>query len=246
VVLESYERLIELLSPHVRVVCFEFPGSGFSYPRLGYNFTLADHVAIVREVMDCLDIDRATLAFTCVNALYAIAFAHENASRVERLILAQVADVVEMRSYAARIAFRVLGVNVLAVPVLGQLLLAKKRDLVAHSWFRVATPDRVCAERLSQASRAIFADGGEFCLASVSQSGILDDAEGLMVTSCPAHVTWGEADRTHRKTSKTSVRRHLPHATLRHCMHIGHFPDIEAPVEYSRLILQHVEEVAVR
>jgi pimeloyl-ACP methyl ester carboxylesterase len=237
-VLESYDALIELLSHHVRVVCCEFPGVGFSYPRLGFNFTLADHLAIVREIMDRLDIGHATLAFTCINALHAIAFADAHPSRVDRLVLAQVANAKEMRSYAKRIAFRFAGLNVLAAPVLGQLLLAMKRDLVARSWFRAAAPDLDCAERLWQTSRAVFAEGGQFCLASIVQSGLLDDVERLIVASCPADVTWGDADRTHRKTCKTSIRTHLPQATLEHCAGCGHFPDIEAPVAYGRLILQ--------
>jgi hypothetical protein len=41
VMLEHYGPLIELLAPHARVVCFEFPGCGFSYPRFGFAFTLA-------------------------------------------------------------------------------------------------------------------------------------------------------------------------------------------------------------
>jgi pimeloyl-ACP methyl ester carboxylesterase len=237
VVLEHYERLIELLSPHMRVVCFEFPGCGFSYPRLGFNFTLADHVAIVREVIDRLDIGRATLAFTCVNALHALAFAHAHPSRVERMVLAQVASTNEMRAFAERIAFRIAGINVLTTPVLGQLLLASNRDRVARSWFQAAAADAESAERLYAVSRPVLADGGEFCLASISQSGILEDAEGLTVPGCSAHVTWGDADRTHRKTCKTSIQAHLPQVTIRHCADCGHFPDIEAPVAYSRLIL---------
>jgi pimeloyl-ACP methyl ester carboxylesterase len=236
-VLESYDRLIELLSAHVRVVCFEFPGFGFSYPRLGYRFSLSDHVAILFELMEALDIRRTTLAFTCVNALYAIAFAHEHRSRVDRLVLAQVADDKEMRLYAERIAFRVAGLNLLRIPGLGQLLMALKRELVAQSWFRVAAADAECAERLWQATRTVFEDGGQFCLASLAQNGTLDEVASLTVEDCPVHVTWGVADRTHRKTCKMSIRKHLPLATVGHYARCGHFPDIEAPVAYSRLIL---------
>lgn len=72
-VLEHYDRLIALLAPEARVVCFEFPGCGFSYPRFGFGFTLADYVGVLRGVLDALEVRRATLAFTCVNALVAMA-----------------------------------------------------------------------------------------------------------------------------------------------------------------------------
>jgi hypothetical protein len=44
--------LIELLAPHARVICFEFPGCGFSFPRFGFNFTPSDYAGVIRGVMD--------------------------------------------------------------------------------------------------------------------------------------------------------------------------------------------------
>ena len=237
VVLEHYGPLIDLLAPHARVVCFEFPGCGFSYPRFGFGFTLEDYVGALRAVLDALEVRRATLAFTCVNALVAMAFARSDPDRVERLALAQVGGAGEMRAFGQRIDFKLAGVPVLATPVIGQLFMAARRDFAAQTWFRIALPKGFAAEAIRSTARDIFRRGGQFCLASIVQGMSRVAPEAITGANCAAGVAWGMADRTHAKTRKESVLDHLPQATLHRLPERGHCPDIEAPEAYSRLLL---------
>jgi pimeloyl-ACP methyl ester carboxylesterase len=239
VVLENYNRLIDLLVPHARVICFEFPGCGFSYPRFGFNFKLSHYVNIVREVMDRLVVERGTLAFTCVNALVAMAFARQHPSRIERLALAQVAAIDQMEAFVSRIDIKILGVPVLATPVLGQVMMMARRSAVAHAWFRAALPKGFDKELIWGDARKVFQAGGQFCLASIVQ-GLTSIQADEVTTDVPSSVVWGLADRTHRATRKESIQTHLAKARLHMLGDRGHCPDIEAPEAYSQLLLtQH-------
>ena len=57
-VIEHYERLIPLLTPYLRVVCFDMPGFGFSLPSASYTHSLDQGAATVLAVLDALQIER--------------------------------------------------------------------------------------------------------------------------------------------------------------------------------------------
>lgn len=237
VVLENYDRLIDLLAREARVVCFEFPGCGFSFPRWDFDFSLERYVGIVKGVMDALGIARARLAFTCVNATVAMAFARLYPERVEKLTLAQVAGVDEMRAFALRIDGRLGPIPILHVPVMGQLFMMARRDFAAHSWFRRALPKGFDVDSIWRVTRRVYEQGGQFCMASIIQCHARVGAEQVTVPDCPADVFWGDADRTHRETRKESVLAQLPRGRLHFLRDRGHCPDIEAPDSYARLLL---------
>ena len=237
VVLENYGRLISLLAPHARVVCFEFPGCGFSTPSFGFDYTVQHYARVVTGVMDALEIPRATLAFTCINATVAMAVAHSHPERVERLVLAQVAGVDEMRRYARSIDGRVAGLPVLHTPVLGQVLVALRRDATARSWFRRALPKGFPEERIWAVTQKVLAHGGQFCMASIIQGQLGVTAAEATVPDCPTSIVWGDADRTHARTRRDTVLRQVPHAHIEGLPDLGHCPDIEAPEAYAERLL---------
>jgi pimeloyl-ACP methyl ester carboxylesterase len=75
VTLEHYAPVIEQLAAGRPAVAIELPGFGFSTPARSYRFTLGEQVDALIATLDALAIERATLAFSCVNALIAIAAA---------------------------------------------------------------------------------------------------------------------------------------------------------------------------
>ena len=68
-VIEHYEAVFALLSPRRRVVCFDMPDFGFSLPTPTYAHSLDQGANAVIGVLDALEIERATLAFSCANGL---------------------------------------------------------------------------------------------------------------------------------------------------------------------------------
>ena len=88
-VVEQYDEIIEWLGPKYRVVCFEQPGFGFSFPKAGFGFTLAEYTDTLIALLEELNLAPYSLAFPCFSTYYAIAAAHRRPDLVRRLILMQ-------------------------------------------------------------------------------------------------------------------------------------------------------------
>jgi pimeloyl-ACP methyl ester carboxylesterase len=186
--------------------------------------------------MDHHGVERAILAFTCVNALVAMGFASQYPARVASLALAQVASVDQMQAFTRRIDFSIFGVPVLRTPIVGQAFMIAARTAIAHRWFRAALPRAFDTDRVWTDTRKVLDAGGVFCLASLMQ-GLSSIRPEDVKTDVAASVAWGMVDRTHRPTDKASIRAHLPRATIDMMAECGHCPDIEAPEAYSRRLL---------
>ena len=102
--IEHYERLIPLLTPYLRVVCFDMPGFGFSLPSASYTHSLDQGAATVLAVLDALQIERATLAFSCANGFYALRAAKLAPHRINSLFLSQTPSLAAMHQWAQFLA----------------------------------------------------------------------------------------------------------------------------------------------
>src|SRR5215510_7247285 len=88
-VIEHYDVLIRRFSERFRVVCFDMPGIGFSFPSSRYRFGIAETADVVVELLDAISVPKAALAFTCANGFFAMSLATRYPQRVSRLVLAQ-------------------------------------------------------------------------------------------------------------------------------------------------------------
>lgn len=232
-VIEHYARLIELLSPDFRVVVFDLPGFGHSVPTASYGHRLDQGAAATLAVLDALAIERATLAFSCVNGFYAIAAAALAPRRIEHLVLSQTPGIVAMQAWTQRMIPAPL-----RIPGLGQLINFAGRRKLAAIWLGTALPrgsDRAPYDEIAQAA---LDDGGCYCLAGVVQ-GMLPTSEDdrlLRLADTPVTLLWGGADRSHRHTQPESLRTHLPQARILRYDRIGHFPDLEQPEIYAAVV----------
>ncbi len=235
-VLEHYADLIDLLSPDFRVVCFDLPGFGFSYPAFGLDFSISKMADTVVEVMDLLNIPRAVLAFTCANSFFALHVAKHHPERVSHLILGQTPSLQAMRQWDAQIIPQILH-----VPYVGQLIMAGLTRKVAKGWY-----DRALPKRNEQKSHFVqhadhaLRSGGCFCLASFVQGlGRTQDAD-ISDVSTPTLLIHGNRDLSHRHTNFSSLRDHVPTADILTFKGCGHFPDLERPQDYAKQIKQFV------
>lgn len=152
-VIEHYGRLIELLAPHVRVVCFDMPGFGHSLPSRRYRHSLDQGAAAVLGVLDTLDIQSATLAFSCANGFYALRAAQTAPGRISGLVLAQTPSLDAMHRWVERIIPRPI-----TIPVAGQIAAWLFRRKAASSWYRAALPKTTPAQPYSLSIIAPHAD----------------------------------------------------------------------------------------
>jgi pimeloyl-ACP methyl ester carboxylesterase len=235
-VIEHYLPLLERLRHHYRVVCFDLPGFGFSFPRSDYRHELRQGAQAILAVMDALEIRRAVLSFSCVNGFYALAAASLAPERVARLVLTQTPDMQAMRDWTARIVPAAI-----RIPFLGQAANHLTRRRAAQGWFNVAVADRALRPQFHGPGDAALCNGGCWSLAGVVQ-GMLPttpDEPLLRDVPVPATLLWGTRDRSHRPTDPESLRRHVPGLRIER-VEVGHFADLEAPEVYSRLLIgQH-------
>src|SRR5262245_9016618 len=71
-VIEHYDRLIALLAPHMRVVCFEAPGFGFSVPAPDFDWSLAAQTRVMAALLTRLGHGPYLLALPCFAGLLAV------------------------------------------------------------------------------------------------------------------------------------------------------------------------------
>lgn len=239
-VVAHYRRLITLLAPRFRVVCFDMPGFGFSLPAANYGHSLEQGAHAVLAVLDELGIARATLAFSCANGLYAIRAAQLAPARIASLVLSQTPSLPAMQAWARRMIPRPL-----RVPVAGQLITWLACRKLAQRWHRSALPAQTDATPFQLVARQSFDAGACFCLAGVVQGLLRETAltERGAPLALPCTLIWGEQDRSHRVTPPESLREHLPQLNILRFADCGHFPDLEQPERYAQEIVAHMEKL---
>ena len=235
-VIEHYTDLIALLSSDFRVICFDLPGFGFSYPALKYDFSVSQTSEVVIEVMDLLNLSYATLSFTCANGFIALCLAKSYPNRVSHLVLGQTPSFELMRQWNERIIPKALH-----IPYIGQALVAGFARKFSSRWFDIALPQssKHKSQFVEYADQALKA-GGCFCLASLVQGLKHTKDSEISEIAVPTLLIYGNRDCSHKHTNFASLRDHAPKAKIITFEGCGHFPDLERPKEYAQHIKQLV------
>jgi pimeloyl-ACP methyl ester carboxylesterase len=232
-VIEHYDGLIKRFSEQFRVICFDMPGVGFSFPSYGYRFAIAEPADFIVELLDALSVPKAAFAFTCANGFFAMNLAKRYPERVSHLILAQTPSLESMRRWADRNIPRPL-----RIPYVGQAVGAIKAEFLATHWFSLALPrgSEHKGDFVAQARQALH-DGGCFCLASLVQGLLQTQEDDVRGVQCPTLAIHGDSDFSHKYTDFRSVTDDIPHAQLIAFHGCGHFPNLERGSEY----IDHVQ-----
>jgi pimeloyl-ACP methyl ester carboxylesterase len=227
-VIEHYADLIGRFSGRFRVICFDMPGIGFSFPKLGYGFRIAESADLIVELLDALSVPKAAFAFTCANGFFAMNLAKRYPQRVSHLAVAQTPSFEGMRRWADN---NIPGL--LRVPLLGQAVAAIKAEFLATHWYDLALP-RGSEHKggfAAQARNALHG-GGCFCLASVVQGLLQANDDDIRGIQCPTLAIHGDKDFSHRGTDFHAITGAIPHAQVVAFPGCGHFPNLERSAEY--------------
>lgn len=234
-VIEHYEELIGLLSAQLRVVCFDMPGFGFSFPQSGYQHSLDHGARAVLGVLDHLGIAKATLAFSCANGFYALRAAQLTPERVNNLVLSQTPSMAAMHAWTSRVIPWPI-----RVPLIGQIIAWLARKKAAHGWYKIALPRTTSPALFQQKAGDALSGGACFCLAGVVQGLARETVDGLRGVTTPCTMIWGTLDHSHKFTDPLSLHALVPHAEIVRFEDCGHFPDIEQPARYAALLIERV------
>src|SRR5262249_42152676 len=197
----------ELLAPAFRVICLDMPGFGFSYPKRQFSYTIDDQVQTITELLMHLGHGSYFLACSCGAAFAAIGIAAQRPDLVAGVVNIQAASWDEQMRWVRRVDLK----GLVGIPVLGQLFLASAPNWVARKWYDAAVAEASQAEAFAQIGSEALQHGACFCLASGLQQ-LRSSPPALSLVHLPSMVVWGAADRTHRRTDKSSSRAYFPEA----------------------------------
>lgn len=236
-VIEHYDLLIKRFSEQFRVICFDMPGIGFSFPDYGYRFGISESADVIVELLDGLSVAKAALAFSCVNGFFAMNLAKRYPQRVSHLVLAQTPSFDGMRKWSERNIPRPLH-----IPYVGQVITAAQAEFFATHWFDLSLPRGSEHKEVfvARAQAAVHA-GGCFCLASVVQ-GFLHGLEAeIYGVQCPTLAIHGDGDYSHKHTDFRSLTDAIPHVEIIRFPGCGHFPNLERSAEYANHVQQFLQ-----
>jgi len=232
-VIEHFSHLISELRKSYRVIVFEMPGNGFSYPKPGYDFSLESSGNVILSVMNTLQIKKATLSFSCVNSYAAMLAAKEHPDRVSKLILSQTPALEIMQKQWVHRNIP----EVLFYPFVGQIFNMIFSETMTAKWFDMSIPPRSSDKEIFR-HHALDAikSGGCFCLASVVQAMKSAEIENLKKVEVPSLMVWGNRDFSHKGTDFQSIQNHITHCEIHRFDKCGHFPYLEKPEEFTLLL----------
>jgi pimeloyl-ACP methyl ester carboxylesterase len=230
-VIEHHQYLINELSKKFRVICFEFPGFGFSLPTLEYDYSLNKSASIILNLMEIMELKQAALSFSCANGFYAIKAAQLAPERFTHLFLAQTPSMHAMESWVANTIPKIL-----TIPVLGQLTNSFLEKRFASNWYKYALPKGHDISHYQQKALNALQNGGCFCLSGLVQGLTKDMRSKLKALEVSATLIWGSKDFTHQKTDPKSILEHLPNCEIIEFKNCGHFPELENADDYVKLL----------
>ncbi len=230
--LASYQILLETLAEDFRVVVFEQPGFGFSYPKNNFDFSFDSYQKIFSCFLDRLNLNKYILSLPCVAGFSAIELANLKSDKITHIVLIQTPSWKGIKAWATRRDSK----RILRKPVFGQLaLMALKKNHVGN-WYSsvIASPDN--SKVFSSNTLDQFNHGAWFCLASAFQRYIFSADPVLTTPSQPTLSVWGRNDESHSFTDINGIKTLIPHATCVTFDDCGHSPEIESPIKFSNLL----------
>lgn len=236
--IEHYHALIRRLGRSANVVCIEAPGSGFSFPRRDYDFSIERIAAALGAALEHLDLGPYVLIAPCGGAYPGVRLANEQPELIAGLAIVQAAGWEEEKHWIRRIDPK----RRMSRPLVGQAICGLSSRRLSDTWYEAALAPGAPKEEFKATSREVLGRGGCFCLASLIQAN--RDAEpDLAPVTQPALVLWGTKDRTHARTERRTSLALAPAARYVEFADAGHSPDLEQDERFADLALGLAAEV---
>jgi pimeloyl-ACP methyl ester carboxylesterase len=233
-----WEKQIEVLSQHHRVLALDLVGHGFSdRPRISY--TPDAYVDCVRDFMDRLGLEKAVLIGNSMGGGIAWAMAVLFPERVDKLILIDsvppdVLGAVRNESFRTLIAMN-------RVPFLAQWIIASRSRRSLRQVLRECLSDRTLIREaiLRRQYDLLRIKGTTWVLYSTlahAEEG-LKFRDRLREIVCPTLLIWGEEDQVLPCSVGEALHEMIPGSVLRVIPKSGHIPMWESPEKVNPLLL---------
>jgi 4,5:9,10-diseco-3-hydroxy-5,9,17-trioxoandrosta-1(10),2-diene-4-oate hydrolase len=235
---EIWAYNIGVLAHYHRVYAIDMVGAGLTdKPQAAYSLTY--QAQFLKEFMDTLGIDRASLIGSSMGGGTALQFSLLFPERVEKLVL------VNSFGLGKEIA---IGLRLLALPFVGRLSRPTRKGaalVLRHNVYDCKViPDRwieLSYEKfgLPGTKRAILnLIETNLNLFGVRKTVFSPLVEKLSSIAQPVLVIWGQQDRILPVAHAHIAAKGLPNARLHIFNPCGHWPHVERPEEFNTLVLE--------
>jgi pimeloyl-ACP methyl ester carboxylesterase len=237
---EQWQPTIDHLAEAHTVLAPDLLGHGESAKPRG-DYSLGAFASAVRDTMVALGHERATIVGHSLGGGIAMQFAYQFPERCERLVLVSSGGLGREVHPLLRAATlpgsevvlpllthsRVLDAGHLAARMLGLLRLQAGTDLAEVARGYASLGDAEARHAFIQSMRAVLDMGGQ----RVSALDRLYLAEAL-----PSMVVWGGSDPIIPADHGRAAQKAMPGSRLEILEGAGHFPQLERPREFARLL----------
>jgi pimeloyl-ACP methyl ester carboxylesterase len=239
--IEAWRDVIPQLAPRHRVIAFDLPGFGEA-DKPDANYRAVDFfIPMLERLLDALALDRPHMVGSSMGASLIIRFAHRHPTRVDRAVLADPGGFGRYIHPFLRVP---------TIPGIGGLMSRPQKLTNAFALkLTVANKDRRPKElleevdrlsRMPHAHRAFVRTLRGIATPLGLKELDLFEQEARSVTA-PTMVVWGDRDRLFPLKQTKNVKQYMPKARIEVMQGVGHFPQIDAPEAFSRLVLDHLK-----
>ena len=234
--LHSFDAWADTLSKTHRVIRFDLPGSGLSWPDPKGIYTDGRSVALLLALMDQGGLDRATLAGNSIGGRLAWRFAAAHPDRVERLVL------IAPDGFASPGFDYGKAPELPAILDLMRLFLPKwaLRPNIAAAY---GDPARLTDAVMERYHALLLAPGNRRALLDrMRQTVLVEPQPRLRRIAVPILLLWGEKDAMIPVANAQDYLAELPDARLVILHGLGHVPQEEAPAASLQPVLDFLAD----
>lgn len=245
----TWTSQLERLADSHRVVAPDLFGHGESAKPPG-DYSLSAHAASLRDLFDAIDIEGATLVGHSLGGGIALQMAYLFPDRVTALVLVSSGGLGRELNPILRAA--TLPGSELVIPVIASGWLHSVGDTALKVWSKVGLPsispsadeawrglpslaDADTRRAFLSTSRSVIDAGGQRVNAQNRLAGFADH---------PAMLVWGDRDRMIPSSHVETARAELPAARVEMFSRSGHFPHLDEPDRFARVLADFMSSTA--
>ena len=236
----QWDQVVELLAEKHTVVAPDLLGHGDSAKPRG-DYSLGAHASGVRDLLVGLNVERATVVGHSLGGGIAMQFAYQFPERCERLVLVSSGGLGEDVHPLLRAATlpgselvlpllahpRVLDVLSIIPRALGQMGLRTRPDLTEMARGYQSLSNAEARSAFIHTLRGVIDPMGQ----RINASDRL-----YLASKMPSLIIWGRRDRIIPVEHAQSAHKGMPGSRLELFEAAGHFPQLDDPVRFSRLL----------
>jgi pimeloyl-ACP methyl ester carboxylesterase len=237
---QTWAPVMGLLERDYTVLAPDFLGHGRSDKPLG-DYSLGNHAAGMRDFLDFLDIERATVIGQSFGGGVAMQFAYQFPERCERLVLVDAGGLGREVSWMLRLTtlpaaefvlpiifcspIRTCGESILGL-LRGWGIRHARAEEMWRSYASLADPPNRRA--FIRTMRAVIDPGGQ----SVSAMDRL-----YLAAHMPTLIIWGDKDKIIPVLHAYKAHEAIPNSRLEIMEGVGHYPHVEEPVRFAEILV---------